>query len=505
MKTTDLNRLMLSCFLRKTAMLCIMLLLPTIMVAQVSVNSDGSSPDASSMLEVKATGKGFLPPRMTLTNRPSSPAIGLLYYQTDNTSGFYYYNGNWKRFGDYWQSSGSDIYFSAGQVAIGTNDPLSHGLNAVNYTDGKAAVRGSDQWGDDSYATGFLGVLKPSYLGAPISVWNAAVLGIKPNVGLDGAAIYGWNNDDNSTNYAGLFVADGANTGTNYAIYAKATNGNYNLAGDFSGRVRVVGHSHSTAEDYTNTVLSSTVNHTLSSDTRAIEGTSTPANGYGYGVYGTGSYMGVRGFNNSNDYASTSYGVYGSSTGTSGTRVGVYGYTYGSASTCYGIYGYSTGTGTYSYGVRGAASGSAGTNIGVYGYASSGTTNWAGYFLGDAYVSSDLRVGTTTQATGYSVSVDGKIACEEVLVEDMASWPDYVFSDEYILMSLEEVEEQISQQKHLPGIPSAQEIEENGLLLGDMQKKLLEKVEELTLHLIQQNKKIADLEAEINKIKKDNE
>lgn len=499
----------LSSLQKQLALVSMMTLLPAIIMAQVSVNSDGSAPDASAMLEVKATGKGFLPPRMTLGNRPGSPAVGLFYYQTDNTPGFYYYNGTWNRIGlassDYWQPTGSNIYFQSGRVAIGTNDPLSHGLNVVNYFDGKAAVRGSDQSGGNTYATGFLGVLRPELLGAPISVWNAAVLGIKPNVGLDGAAIYGWNNDDNSTNYAGLFVADGANTGTNYAIYAKATNGDYNLAGDFSGRVRVVGHSHSTAEDYTNTVLSSTVNHTLSSDTKAIEGISTPANGYGIGVYGNGSFMGVRGFSDANDYGSFTYGVYGSSTGTNGSRVGVCGNAYGPATTCYGLYGSSTGGGTFSYGVWGIASGYAGTNIGVYGYASNGTTNWAGYFLGDAYISSDLRVGTTTQATGYSLSVNGKIACEEVLVEDMTSWPDYVFSEGYNLMSLEEIEEQINQRKHLPGIPSAQEIEENGLLLGDMQKKLLEKVEELTLHLIQQNKKIAELEAEINKLKQDNE
>jgi len=498
----------LSSLQKQLALASMMILLPAILMAQVSVNSDGSAPDASAMLEVKATGKGFLPPRMTLGNRPTSPAIGLFYYQTDNTPGYYFYNGTWNRIGlassDYWLPNGSDIYFQSGRVAIGTNAPLSHGLNALNYTSGKAAVRGADQYGDWVYATGFLGVLDPDVMGVPITVKNAAVLGIKPNQGLNGAAIYGWNNDDNTDNYAGLFVADGSNSGTNYAIYAKATNSNYNYAGDFSGRVKIVGHSYSDAEDYTNTVLSSTVNHTLSTDTRAIEGISTPAPGYGVGVYGSGSFKGVEGYSDANDYSGHGYGVYGHATGTNGSRYGVYGLVGGSTS-CYGVYGKSESTGTYCYGVSGRATGSGGTNIGIYGYATGASTNWAGYFLGDAYVSSDLRVGTTNQATGYSLSVNGKIACEEVLVEDMGSWPDYVFSEEYNLMSLEEIEEQINQRKHLPGIPSAKEIEDNGLLLGDMQKKLLEKVEELTLHLIQQNKKIVELEAEINKLKQDNE
>jgi len=63
---------------------------------RVGVNADGSSPDNSAMLDVKSTSKGFLAPRMTSSQRDAilSPAIGLLIFQTDNTSGFYYYNGN---------------------------------------------------------------------------------------------------------------------------------------------------------------------------------------------------------------------------------------------------------------------------------------------------------------------------------------------------------------------------------------------------------------------------
>jgi hypothetical protein len=157
-----------------------------------------------------------------------------------------------------------------------------------------------------------------------------------------------------------------------------------------------------------------------------------------------------------------------------------------------------------SYGVYGSATGTAGTRIGVYGNASGGTTNWAGYFSGDAYVSSDLRIGTTTQATGYSLSVNGKVACEEVLVEDLVNWPDYVFNDDYKLMSIEELEQSIQQNNHLPGLPSAAEIEENGLMLGDMQKRLMEKVEELTLYTIQQGKMINELLHKMENLEKEN-
>ncbi|HNQ83687.1 MAG TPA: hypothetical protein PLW31_11075 [Bacteroidales bacterium] len=122
----------------------------------------------------------------------------------------------------------------------------------------------------------------------------------------------------------------------------------------------------------------------------------------------------------------------------------------------------------------------------------------------DIFIKSDGRVciGTTTAATGYALSVNGKAACTEVLVDNTADWPDYVFSDEYDLMSLEELEQSIKENNHLPGIPSATEVEENGILLGEMQKNLLEKVEELTLYTIMQDKQIKELQMKIEALEK---
>jgi len=195
--------------------------------------------------------------------------------------------------------------------------------------------------------------------------------------------------------------------------------------------------------------------HIQLSDTKAVEGISKPGPGYGIGVYGEGGWIGVRGYANSTTYNSYSYGLYGEANG----------------------------------------SNSAGVRIGVYGTAYGGATNWAGYFSsGSVYIANDLRIGTTQQAAGYSLSVNGKIACTEVLVQALAGWPDYVFAKDYKLMSLTDLEKSIQTNKHLPGIPSAIEVENQGIQLGDMQKKLLEKVEELTLHLIDQNKQIADLQ-----------
>ncbi|MBP6871508.1 MAG: hypothetical protein KBC43_05835 [Bacteroidales bacterium] len=122
----------------------------------------------------------------------------------------------------------------------------------------------------------------------------------------------------------------------------------------------------------------------------------------------------------------------------------------------------------------------------------------------DIFIKSDGRVciGTSTAATGYALSVNGKAACTEVLVDNTADWPDYVFSDDYDLMSLEELEQSIKENNHLPGIPSATEVEENGILLGEMQKNLLEKVEELTLYTIMQDKQIKELQMKIEALEK---
>jgi trimeric autotransporter adhesin len=97
-------------------------------------------------------------------------------------------------------------------------------------------------------------------------------------------------------------------------------------------------------------------------------------------------------------------------------------------------------------------------------------------------------------ATGYRLSVDGKIAAEEVLVDLDADWPDYVFKSDYKLKSLEEVKAHIQEKGHLPNVPSAKEVQENGILLGNMNKVLMEKIEELTLYILQQEERIKKLE-----------
>lgn len=105
----------------------------------------------------------------------------------------------------------------------------------------------------------------------------------------------------------------------------------------------------------------------------------------------------------------------------------------------------------------------------------------------------DGNVGIGTWKPDEKLSVNGKIRAHEIKVET-ANWPDYVFKPEYQLPSLIETEQFIKENGHLPEIPKASEVEANGLSLGEMNRLMMKKIEELTLHLIEQQKQIKVLE-----------
>jgi hypothetical protein len=98
----------------------------------------------------------------------------------------------------------------------------------------------------------------------------------------------------------------------------------------------------------------------------------------------------------------------------------------------------------------------------------------------------------------YTLVVGGKVLAEEVRVKLIKDWSDYVFATDYPLKSLAEVERFIDNNHRLPDIPSATEVVENGVDIGQMQSKLLAKIEELTLYVIEQKKALENLQ---NKVK----
>ncbi|MGN8072351.1 hypothetical protein [Mucilaginibacter sp. 22184] len=108
----------------------------------------------------------------------------------------------------------------------------------------------------------------------------------------------------------------------------------------------------------------------------------------------------------------------------------------------------------------------------------------------------------TTDPRGYKLAVNGSMIATSVTVKLAANWPDYVFKKDYQLPSLQEVKAYIDQNQHLPEIPSEQQIAKDGLNLGEMNKLLMKKVEELTLYLIQQKEENAKVKETQEKLLK---
>ena len=245
------------------------------------------------------------------------------------------------------------------------------------------------------------------------------------------------------------------------------------------------------------------------------------------------------------------------------SHIGVWGNAY-STTSAVGVYATNSSGAASNYGLIAKATGAGTNNYGIWSTAKSGINNYAGYFEGKVQVNGTdeiltvkgtnpyiqledgnsevgylralnedlllatnsgnsagkliLRVdgnnsmyinsggsivmgnSTVLPKSGYKLSVDGKVVCEELLVQ-LSPWPDYVFNDDYKLKSLLEVESFIQKNNHLPGIPAACEVETDGLNVGEMQKLMMEKIEELTLYLIDIKKENQNLKAEIEALK----
>ncbi len=119
---------------------------------------------------------------------------------------------------------------------------------------------------------------------------------------------------------------------------------------------------------------------------------------------------------------------------------------------------------------------------------------------GNGYFPGNVGIGTTNPTQ--KLSVNGTIQAKEVIVQ--TGWSDYVFAKGYRLAPLAEIEQHIEKDGHLPGIPSAQEVAEHGVRMGDMQAKLMAKIEEITLHQIAQEKEIFSLKQGNATLRKEN-
>jgi hypothetical protein len=116
---------------------------------------------------------------------------------------------------------------------------------------------------------------------------------------------------------------------------------------------------------------------------------------------------------------------------------------------------------------------------------------------GNQIIMGNVGIGETNPA--HKLAVNGTIKAKEVIVET-TGWSDYVLAKNYKLQPLADVETHINANGHLPGIPSAAQVAEQGVSVGDMQARLLAKIEELTLHIIAQEKKIAAMQSQLQEL-----
>ena len=124
------------------------------------------------------------------------------------------------------------------------------------------------------------------------------------------------------------------------------------------------------------------------------------------------------------------------------------------------------------------------------------STNWS---IPKMVLNEDGNVGIGITTPSEKLAVNGNIRAKEIMVE-VANWPDYVFEEDYPLTSLPEIEAFIKTNKHLPDTPKAQIVEKEGISLGEMNKLLLKKVEELTLYMIEANKQISKQAEQIKRL-----
>ena len=398
-------------------------LVPLAIEAQVSVNTDGTTPHTSAMLEVKSSNKGLLIPRMTTAQRTTLGATaigGLMVYDTDLNK-FYYHNGSgWLEgsVGGYWTRTGTTLYNTntGDNVGIGTLTP--ERTLEVKSTD-FCAVR-----------------ISSTTIGAGLEL-------------------------------VGTSTTDWALTNWGNALYIE------NSDDDFASRA--------TSYYFLKTVFRPWTDNTATLGQASYRWSAVYGNNAsftGTASVGTQTYMGNLHVHENTSPSASIYITPGTTVSGDSSKI----FMGEDALAYYGMYWLYDGTSNNMqlFGKSGSA---------IYGPHFSVNRNTGNAAFGSAF------------ATGYKLSVDGKIICEELRVNLSETWPDYVFRKEYALLPVDKLGDYIKENGHLPNVPAAAEIDESGLDVGNMQRIMMEKIEELSLYIIEQQKQIKELTDRMNKLK----
>jgi hypothetical protein len=448
--------------------------------AQQNVGIGTNSPAASAMLHVNSTSKGLLMPRLTTAQRTAiaSPANGLQVYDTNTNSFWFYKSTAWVELGaaggsgaSFWSSNefGSIYNTNSGNIGIGTQFP---GAKLHVIGDGSFAGQGitlaySEQGG--------------YYYNGGALLLSTAVSAIETRaIRVDGSGIQAFTVDTDDPS-----VDDYAS-----GLSLNALGGNLGIGTSNSSNSKV---TIQTDADY-NTAL---VLRNPSNSARFEAYIGGPVNNNTISL-GTQGAMPIALFTNGANR------MFIHNNGNVGIGVDFPTFSKLEIRIAAEQRGWAVGTPTYNMhtflGGAGRSTNSEGCYLGTSGVVTGGAAAPLHFFTNAQWAQMTLlpngNVGIGTTNPTYKLAVNGNVRSKEVIVE--SDWADYVFDKNYTLLSLTETEQYIQQHQHLPGIPSATDIKNNGLMVGEVQAKMMAKIEELTLHIIRQQKQIDALQQKLN-------
>lgn len=429
--------------------------------AQKNVGIGTTTPDNSAVLDINSSDKGLLIPRMSLQQRNAinNPADGLMVYQTGEQGGFYFFEGKtneWK--------------------------PITE-AKAVAGVDGDWTLQGNVAGAND-----FIGTTNNAPFVLRVNNRRSGLIGTSNSVYLG----YLTGNGSTGAHNTGIgYLAMQSNTGgqRNTVFGSQAlrlnTTGNDNMAFGFNSMSKNTTGSNNVAVGF-----SSLPNNTTGTFNMAIGAGALSANVGGSRNVGVG-------------YASNFKNV----TGNNNVAIGFYSLFEGNGTSNNVAIGTEAGRNNVGndniFIGKSAGSNETGSNKLYLANSSTATPLVYGDFsvkyvtIGD--ISPTLRSQGIANNSGYNLLVKGGILTEKVkvaLAQAGTDWADYVFEEDYKLMPLNEVEQHIKLNKHLPNVPSAEEMVANGLDVAATNKMLMEKIEELTLYVIDLNKEVQKLKSD---------
>ena len=412
----------------------------------VAINNSGAAPHASAMLDVSSNNKGMLMPRTSTVSRMAmiNPAKGLAVYDTTAGSFYFYTGADWELLSNgknLWSQNGFKTYSTASSfVGFGTDDPQ----NPVHVHN---SLYGYIKFTNNSTGQG----------------------------ATDGSFVGAFSKD--------LYLYNRESDGDMY-FYTKNLQ---RMAIDSMGRVGI-GKMPVEQLDVKGDVRFESTNNTTGSILRMYGGATGISAMYFYKDIVSPILGASLSYSASSDYFSIVNG-----TGMYITNTGV---------------GLSTSIPVSKLHI--ATGGDAGLSNTSNGFLTLGSVSSSNLIFDNNEIMArnngvaapltfqndggSVRIGNVAAPVGYLFAVNGKMISEELKVQLSGNWPDYVFKEDYNLKSLDDLRQYIKTNHHLPNIPPAAEVEKNGMEVGDMQKRMMEKIEELTLYILELETRIKNIE-----------